>query len=51
MKHTVIRKKPTKEQLQRLYDGCNRLFKDNENCFYTEEEIKKLKRDKTNIWL
>jgi len=51
MKHTVIRKKPTKEQLQRLYDVCNRLFKDNENCFYTEEEIKKLKRDKTNIWL
>ena len=43
MKHTVIKKS--------LYDGCNRLFKDNENCFYTEEEIKKLKRDKTNIWL
>lgn len=42
MKHTVIRKKPAKEQLQRLYDGCNRL---------SEEEIKKLKRDKTNIWL
>lgn len=51
MNITVIRKQPTKEQLKRLYDVCNRLFKDDEKCFYTKEETKELKKDKSNIWL
>lgn len=48
---TVVRKKPTKEQLKRLYDVCNKLFKDDETCFYSKEETKELKKDKNNVWL
>lgn len=51
MNITVIRKQPTKEQLKRLYDVCNRLFKDDEKCFYTKEETRELKKDKSNTWL
>lgn len=47
----IIRKKPTKEQLKRLYDVCNRLFKDDETCFYTKDQVKELKKEKDNIWL
>lgn len=40
----------TRESLKNLYDTCNRIFKD-EALFYSKEEIKKLKKDKKNIWL
>lgn len=46
----VVRKKPTKESLKRLYDVCNRIFKD-EKCFYTTEQVKQLKKDKVNIFM
>lgn len=50
MKITVVRNKPTKEVLQNIYDVMNRNIK-NPKCFYTSEETKKLKKDKTNVWL
>lgn len=40
----------SKESLKKLYDTCNRLFKD-EKCFYSKEEFKKIKKDKSNILL
>ena len=47
----TFHKKPlTKEKLQQIYDPCNKIFKD-EKYFYTKEQIKDLKKDKTNIWL
>jgi hypothetical protein len=42
--------RPKKEDLKRLYDVCNKIFK-NKNCFYTREEVKKLKEDKENIFI
>ena len=50
MKITVSRKTPTKEVLQNIYDVMNKYIK-NEKCFYTSDEVKKLKKDKTNVWL
>lgn len=34
--------KPKKEDLKKLYDVCNEIFKKKE-CFYTKEEFKKVK--------
>lgn len=46
-----VHKKPlTKEKLKQIYDVCNRIFKD-EKYFYTNEQVKDLKKDKNNIWL
>ena len=42
--------KPKKEDLKRLYDVCNKIFNKKE-CFYTKEEVKKLKEDKNNKFL
>lgn len=50
MKITVIRKTPTREVLHHIYDVMNKNIK-NPKCFYTSEEVKKLKKDKSNIWL
>lgn len=50
MKDIVIRNTPTKEVLQNIYDVMNRNIK-NPKCFYTAEEVKKLKKDKNNVWL
>ena len=47
----TFHKKPlTKERLKQIYDVCNKLFKD-EKYFYNKEQVKELKKDKTNIWL
>lgn len=40
-----------RERLEKIYDVCNRLFKDKEECFYTSEEVKELKKNKENIFL
>lgn len=40
----------SKESLKRLYDTCNRIFKE-DKYFYTKEEFKKIKKDKSNILL
>lgn len=41
---------PKKEDLKRLYDVCNEIFKKKE-YFYTKEELRKLKEDKSNKFL
>lgn len=50
MKINIYRKTPTKEVLQNIYDVMNKNIK-NPKCFYTTEQIKELKKDKTNVWL
>lgn len=50
MKVKIVRNEPTKAVLQNIYDVMNRNIK-NPKCFYTTEETKKLKKDKTNVWL
>lgn len=50
MKITVSRRTPTKEVLRNIYDVMNKNIK-NPKCFYTSEEVKKLKKDKSNVWL
>ena len=47
---TFIRKTPTKEVLQNIYDVMNRNIK-NPKCFYTPEQVQELKKDKSNVWL
>ena len=39
------------ERLKKIYEVCNRLFKDKDDCFYTSEEVKELKKDKENMFL
>ena len=39
------------ERLKKIYDVCNKLFKDKDECFYTSTEVEKLKKDKENIFL
>lgn len=50
MKITVSRRTPTKEVLRHVYDVMNKNIK-NPDCFYTSDQVKKLKRDKCNVWL
>lgn len=50
MKITYSRRTPTKETLQHVYDIMNKNIK-NPKCFYTSEEVKRMKKDKNNIWL
>lgn len=50
MKITVSRKTPTKEVLRNIYDVMNKNIK-NPKCFYTTEQVKELKKDKSNVWL
>ena len=40
--------KPRKEDLKKLYDVCNEIFKKKE-CFYTKEEVKKIEREKKEL--
>lgn len=42
--------KPKKEDLIKLYDICNKIFNKKE-CFYSKEEVKKIKKNKNNIFL
>ena len=49
--NVTLHKKPlTKEKLKQIYDVCNKIFKD-EKYFYTSDEVKELKKDKSNIFL
>ena len=41
---------PTKEALINVYDVCNKIFNSDE-LFYTSEQVKKLKKDKRNVFL
>lgn len=40
----------SKDNLKKLYDTCNKIFKD-DKYFYSKEQVKLLKKDKRNIWL
>ena len=40
--------KPKKEDLKRLYDVCNEIFKKKE-CFYTKEQFEKVKEKMEEI--
>lgn len=51
MNISIVRTNPTKETLQIIYDTCNKIFKDDETCFYSKEETKLLKNNKKNIFL
>lgn len=50
MQITFNKKTLTKEKLKQIYDTCNKIFKD-DKYFYSKEQVKDLKKDKTNIWL
>lgn len=40
--------KPNKADLIKLYDVCNKIFK-NKECFYSKEEFAKVKKEKTAL--
>ena len=40
--------RPKREDLIRLYDVFNKVFKD-KDCFYTKEEFEKVKKEKIGI--
>lgn len=42
--------KPKREDLIKLYDVCNRIFK-NKRCFYTREQVAELKKDNTKEFI
>ena len=44
-----IPKEVNVHNLETLYDVCNELF--DESCFYTKEEVLKLKEDSSNAFL
>ena len=46
----VHKPKPTALGLKKLYDTCNKIFK-NDNLFYTSEEVKNLKKDNKNVFI
>lgn len=46
-----IPSKENRENLENLYDICNELFSDYADCFYTKDEVQKLKKDKNNKFL
>lgn len=50
MKIIVKRKPITQEALKYVYDVMNKNIK-NQKCFYTNEQIKALKKDKNTSWL
>ena len=46
----IIRGKPDANKLKHIYNTIQRLI-DNKECYYTEEEIEELKKDKNNVFL
>lgn len=46
----VIRGTPNASKLKHIYNTIQRLI-DNQECYYTKEEIKRLKEDKENKFL
>lgn len=46
----VIRGTPNASKLIHIYNTIQNLI-DNKECYYTEEEIENLKKDKKNIFL
>lgn len=46
----IIRKTPSKEVLEQIYKTIHKII-DNQECYYTPEQIEKLKASKENIFL
>lgn len=46
----IIRGTPTSSKLTHVYNTIQRLI-DNQECYYTKDEIEKLKKDEKNIFL
>lgn len=46
----IIRKTPSKEVLDQIYKTIHKII-DNQECYYTPEQIEKLKKDEKNIFL
>ena len=46
----IIRKTPSKEVLEQIYKTIHKII-DNQECYYTPEQIKKLKENEENIFL
>lgn len=46
----VIRREATASTIERLFDVCNRIFK-NGDCFYTNEELEQERTNEKNIFL
>ena len=46
----VIRVTPNANKLKHIYNTIQRLI-DNQECYYTPEEIENLKKDEKNIFL
>lgn len=40
-----------KEILEEIYNVCNEIFKKYDECFYTKEEVKELKKDERNKFI
>lgn len=48
--HKEIQSEELKNNLKSFYDTCNKIFISSD-VFYSSEQIKKLKKDKKNIFL
>ena len=46
----IIRQQPTQEVLEHIYNAIQKNIS-NQECYYTEEQIEKLKKDKKNIFI
>ena len=46
----VIRQQPTQEVLEQIYNAIQKNIT-NQECYYTDDEIKKLKQDKRNNFI
>ncbi len=40
-----------KKQLEKIYDVCNEIFKNNKECFYTHKEVENLKKNPRNLFI
>lgn len=49
--NVVVPDKVEYRRLEELYDVCNELFKTHQECFYTSEELERLKSDLSNKFL
>lgn len=46
----IIRGEMTKGKLEHIYKTIHNIIKEND-CYYSQEEIKELKKDKQNIFI
>ncbi len=46
----IIRQKPTQEVLEQIYKAIQKNIK-NQECYYTDEEIKELKQNNNNNFI